>query len=81
MSLIIKEQGGFNREVELSNEIGTIIKTIGVATEMTNTEMIDTLRHASVHMVAQGKQDEYQKLISAANEVQEWSSENVTVYF
>ena len=48
---------------------------------MTNTEMIDTLRHASVHMVAQGKQDEYQKLISAANEVQEWSSENVTVYF
>lgn len=81
MSLIIKEQGGFNREVELSNEIGTIIKTIGVDTEMTNTEMIDALRHASVHMVAQGKQDEYQKLISAANEVQEWSSENVTVYF
>lgn len=81
MSLIIKEQGGFNREVELSNEIGTIIKTIGIDTEMTNTEMIDVLKHASAHMVAQGKQDEYQKLISAADEVQEWSSENVTVYF
>lgn len=81
MSIIIKENGGFNREVELPNEVATIIKTIGIDEEMTKDEMIDTLKHASIHMVAQGKHDEYQKLINAANEVQEWKSTNVIVEY
>ena len=81
MSIIIKENGGFNREVELPNEVATVIKTIGIEPEMTNDEIIDTLKHASIHMVAHGLEVEYKKLINAANEVEEWKSENVIVEY
>lgn len=81
MSIIIKENGGLDREVELPNEVATVIKTIGIDEEMTNEEIIDNLKHASIHMVAQGKLDEYKKLTNAVNEVQEWSSTSVIVEY
>lgn len=81
MSIIVKENGGFNREIELPRELGTVVKTMGIEKDMTKQEIITVLSHASIHMVAQGKHKEYQQLTRAVDEVNEWPVENVELIF
>ena len=81
MSMVLKENGGLDREVELPNDMGLIIKTLGIEPTTTREDTIKTINRASIHMATQGKNEAYKRLHAAVEEIQEWSTETLTVEF
>ena len=79
MSMIIKENTGMHREVEIPQPLSPILTTLGMESKMDRTEAIDILEQGLARTVAQGDTKGYNCLTNAINELNVWTTSIVAV--
>lgn len=79
MSMIIKENTGMQREVEIPSSLSPILTTLGMESKMERTEAVDILEQGLARTVAQGNTKGYNRLTDAIDELNVWTTPTVAV--